>query len=158
MPSPVQQVPFLRPVVSLDCTRVIDTGNRILDDLPKGLVPLLPTENTDLWAFFLEGVQGTYLQDVALRWVRGHVDWRKCANEDKVDAWFNHYADQVAGSSLHWCSRHCGLYRQLIREFRSNRNWPGRYLHSSSLWDLEPGIPQRGQLVLPPQCLRYSSV
>lgn len=37
------------------------------------------------------------------------------------DAWLNHWADQVAGSPLHWCSRHAEMYRRLIREFRSNR-------------------------------------
>lgn len=62
-------------------------------------VPQLPSENTDLWAFFAEGAQCNCLQDVALRWVRGHVDRGKC-DEGKVDAWFNHWADQVAGSPL----------------------------------------------------------
>lgn len=68
----------------------------------------------------MEGAQGTILQDVTLRWVRGRVGWRKCADGEKVDAWFNHWADKVAGSPLYWCSRHCELYRQLIREFRRN--------------------------------------
>ena len=71
--------------------------------------------------FFVEGAQGTFQQDVTLRWVRGHVDWRKCADGDKVDAWFNHWAYKVAGPPLYWRSRRCELYQQLIREFRSNR-------------------------------------
>ena len=112
---------FLRPVVTLDCKGVVDDGNRILDELRSGMLPRLPTENTDLWAFFVEGLQGTFLGDVILRWVRGHVDWRKCADRNKVDAWYNHWADQVAGSPLHWCSRHCQLYRRLIKEFRDSR-------------------------------------
>ena len=92
-----------------------------MDELRSGMLPRLPTENTDLWAFFVEGLQGTCLGDVILRWVRGHVDWRKCADRNKVDAWYNHWADQVAGSPLHWCSRHCQSYRRLIKEFRDSR-------------------------------------
>lgn len=77
---------FLRPVVTLDCKGVVDTGNRILHDLRNGLVPLLPTENTALWSFFVEGAQSTYLQDAALRWLRPHVDWRKYADANRIDA------------------------------------------------------------------------
>ncbi len=69
---------FLRPIVTLDCKGVVDTGNCILEDLRQGNVPILPSENTDLWAFFVEGAMGTILADTRLRWVRGHMNWRTC--------------------------------------------------------------------------------
>ena len=112
---------FLRPIVMLDCKGVVDTGNGILQDLRQGVEPVLPSENTDLWAFFLEGARGTILADVRLRWVRGHMNWRTCVGPDKVDAWFNHWADRAANAPLFWCSRYCLPFRGLIREFRALR-------------------------------------
>ena len=112
---------FRRPIVTLDCKGVVDTGNSILRDLCQGVEPTLPSENTDLWAFFLEGARGTIFADARLRWVRGHMNWRTCVGPDKVDAWFNHWADRAANAPLFWCSRFCLPFRELIREFRALR-------------------------------------
>ncbi len=71
---------YLRPVVTLDCKGVVDTGNRILQDLRNGVEPVLPGENTEFWAFFTEGARGTILAGVYLRWVRGHMNWRSCGD------------------------------------------------------------------------------
>ena len=89
-------------------------------------VPILPSENTDLWAFFVEGAMGTILADTGLRWVRGHMNWRTCQGPAEVDAWFNHWADRAANATLFWCSRYCLPFRQLIREFRVLRQRASR--------------------------------
>ena len=89
-------------------------------------VPILPSENTDLWAFFVEGAMGTILADTGLRWVRGHMNWRTCQGPAEVDAWFNHWADRAANAPLFWCSRYCLPFRQLIREFRVLRQRASR--------------------------------
>ncbi len=91
---------FMKVVVSLDCKGVVDTAKHLIEQKFVGCVTL-PRENADLWAYFLESLEGCDLSECHVRWVRGRQSWTAGPLTSRVDAWFNHWADRVAA----WCAR-----------------------------------------------------
>ena len=111
---------FTKVVVSLDCKGVVDTARLLIDQKLAGYVTL-PRENADLWAYFLESLEGCALSECHVRWVRGHQSWTTGPLTSRVDAWFNHWADRIAGVPGHWLSRNVPMYRKLIKDHKDSR-------------------------------------
>ena len=113
---------YTRVEVALDCKGVVDTATYLMEQLKAGKPVSLPRDNTDLWAYFLQSLQGCSIDECKVRWVKGHQSWHSGSPQQKADAWFNHWADKVAGVPAHWLSRNNPLYRRLIQAHRTLRS------------------------------------
>ena len=87
---------YAKVVVALDLKGVVDTAKSLLEQIRSGIPVTLPRDNTDLWAYFLQSLQGCTLEECNVRWVKGHQSWFSGNSQQKADAWFNHWADKVA--------------------------------------------------------------
>ena len=112
---------YMRVIVSLDRKGVVHTAQLLVEQLKHCGQVTLPHENADIWAYFVESLRGCDLNDGEMRWVKGHQDWRSGSITARVDAWFNHWADRVAGVPGHWLSRNNSMYRRLIMAHKDAR-------------------------------------
>ena len=113
---------YTRVIVSLDCKGVVHTAQALVDQLKQCGQAFLPHENADLWAYFVESLSGCDLDNCWIRWVKGHQDWKTGPTGHRADAWFNHWADRVAGVPGHWLSRSNPMYRKLIKAHKGARS------------------------------------
>ena len=56
------------------------------------------------------------LEDVRVRWIKGHVNYRTAVGMCKVHAWFNHWVDLAAKQSL--CGHFTPLFQHVVKDFR----------------------------------------
>jgi len=102
------------------CKGVVDTASFLMEQIRSGNDVTLPRENTDLWAYFVQCLQGCVIDECAVRWVKGHQTWHSGNALQKADAWFNHWADKIAGVPAHWLCRNNPVYRRLIQAHRTS--------------------------------------
>lgn len=60
---------YTRVEVALDCKGVVDTATYLLEQLKSGKPVSLPRDNTDLWAYFLQSLQGCSIDECKVRLV-----------------------------------------------------------------------------------------
>ena len=83
-----------------DCKAMVGTASRLIESRRLGILPVLPRSNLDLWAYFLESLDGLDLSESGVTWIKGHVAYASVVGLPKVHAWFNHWVDQVAKQTL----------------------------------------------------------
>ena len=66
---------YPKVVVALDCKGVVDTATFLLEQIKWGNPVTLPRDNTDLWAYFMQCLQGCDIEECRVRWVKGHQSW-----------------------------------------------------------------------------------
>ena len=113
-----------RAIVYTDSQSVCRIATGILAQLRDGLSPGLPSDNRDLWAFFLSMARGADLDFVRVRWIKGHVNYRTAVGMDKVHAWFNHWVDLAAKEALG--GHFTPLFQHMVKDFRRKlvlANW-----------------------------------
>ena len=113
---------FKKVVVTLDCKGVVDTCRYLQRLLIDHSRVVLPSDNTDLWAYLVEGLRGCDVASCAFRWVKGHQKWTNGNSLQRIDAWFNHWADRVASVPGHWLCRENPTFRRLILAHRRRRS------------------------------------
>ena len=113
--------------ICCDCLSAVRVANDLLWMISNGCRPILPKEHLDLWTWFLEGARGCTPFGVKVIWIKGHVNWRKASGLRKVHAWFNHWADQIAGAASHWVTR-LPVYQSFVQRFFRQRRL-ARWVH-----------------------------
>ena len=77
---------FKKVVVTLDCKGVVDTCRYLQRLLIDHSRVVLPSDNTDLWAYLVEGLRGCNVASCAFRWVKGHQKWTNGSSLQRIDA------------------------------------------------------------------------
>ena len=72
-----------------------------------GPFPVLPTDNRDLWAYFLSVARGTELEFVRVWWIKGHVNYRAAAGMCRI-----HAAKEALGGHF------TPLFQHVVKDFR----------------------------------------
>ena len=100
-----------------DCKAFVSVARRILLCKRSGQPFQLPRENADLWAYFAESLDGLNANESEITWIKGHVKYQTCSGTSKVHAWFNHWADRTAHTTVLQWARH-PVFQDLCSEFR----------------------------------------
>ena len=100
-----------------DCKAFVKVAQSLLKAKSLGQPLRLPRENADLWAYFAESLDGLDAANSDIVWIKGHVPYNSQVGQSKIHAWFNHWADRVAHTTVLQLSRH-PIYQDLCTEFR----------------------------------------
>ena len=100
-----------------DCKAMVGTAARLIDSKRRGINPVLPRSNLDLWAYFMESLDGLDLTCSGVTWVKGHVSYTSVVGMPRIHAWFNHWVDQVAQRTVIQLAGN-PVYRDLCASFR----------------------------------------
>ena len=110
---------FNRVTLFSDCRAFVNIAQKLIEAKRQGKTVSPPRENLDLWAYFLEALDGLDVFNSQVQWIKGHVPYQSQSGLARVHAWFNHWADRVANATVLHVASH-SLFQDLCASYRSS--------------------------------------
>ena len=110
---------FDRVTLFSDCRAFVLVAQRLIQAKRQGKALSPPRENLDLWAYFLESLDGLDVSNSEVCWIKGHGPYQSQTGLAKVHAWFNHWADRVANTTVLQVASH-PLFQDLCTSYKTS--------------------------------------